>query len=63
MVALLIAFRDAIIILALSWVGISLEPPARETAPRSEPTVSAACGDASCVLAKPSFNSFGSTEK
>ena len=61
MLALLIAFRDALIILALSWVGISLEPPAREAPPRPEPAA-ASCGDASCVLAKPSFNSFGCPE-
>jgi len=59
MLAILLALRDALIIIALNWVGVTLEPAAREPAPVNEPAAASSADNAFGGPDKPSFNNLG----
>jgi len=56
MLTILVALRDALVALALSWVGVSIERQV-DKAPAAPSPESVSCGvDGVCRVEKPSFN-------
>lgn len=63
--AFLITVRDALIALALSWVGVSLEarqPEAPSAPSREAASAAPACASGLCAASKPSFSAFDCDE-
>ena len=55
MVEALIAVRDFLVVMALSWIGVTAEPARRETVSPAKP--SCAAGEAAlCEHQRPSFD-------
>jgi hypothetical protein len=52
----LIALRDFLVVLALSWIGVTAEPVRRETASPVKPPCVAGGQTALCERQRPSFN-------
>ena len=55
MLEALIAIRDFLVMLALSWIGVTAEPVKREPAP-TRPSCGAAGMGAMCAHGRPSFD-------
>ncbi len=61
MMSVLIAIRDALIVLALSWVGVTLERSAAE-APKTEPAAAASNVDGAAP-SRPAFSNLNCPDR